>query len=240
MAGHLDYATEHGLKLLREAKSEMGEAKIAEVISGPSAVADQHARKALDLYRSAMNWLEDTEHFEVAHQQMDKAGAYIKRTFGCYLALEKGEYSQRCPLALAHNRIGMSPTFLIDKVECSICGRDPDCCEHIRSRTYDGERCTHIISEATLISASLVSRPAQPDARLLGVPISFRELQAQFGPRFERGMRVRCDRCLTPCDGVSNPFRDGYQAAWEAAESQSRVDGRDEPEEHGSSWARLL
>ena len=231
MGDQLDYATEHGLDLLREARSEIGEAKLGEVISGPTAAAEQHARKALELYRSVMNWLEDTKYFEAVHEQMDKAGAYIRRTFDCYLAYENGEYSQRCPLALAHNRIGMSPTMLIDKVECSICGQDPDDCEHIGGRMYNGERCLHKLSGITFVGVSLVSRPAQPDARFSEVPVSFRELKEQFGPRLERGIQVHCDRCLSRCDGVVEPFRDGGLKRWRDAASQSQADRRDDPGE---------
>jgi hypothetical protein len=151
-----------------------------------------------------MNWLEDTEHFEQAHRALDQAGHFIRRSFGCTLAFKDREYRQDCPVALAHNRIGMSIGAIVKKASCSICRRDPHDCSHITGRTYDGKRCVRVIEEAELLEVSLVDRPSMPDARILSMTIPNSQLQKVLGPKFRPGVPLSCDRCLSPCGGVND------------------------------------
>jgi hypothetical protein len=152
-----------------------------------------------------MNWLEDTSRFEEAHETLDRAGAFVRHTFGCFLHREGSEYSQRCPVALAHSRVGMSPAIIVRQAECSICGADPEECPHIGGRVYNGETCHRIITEAEIIEVSLVTRPKQPDARINSMGVGIDELRKVLPAVWQAGMPVRCDRCLTPCDGVKEP-----------------------------------
>jgi hypothetical protein len=128
-----------------------------------------------------MDWLEDTEHFEEAHRALDEAGRFIRQTFGCSLTFKEGEYRQECPVALAHNRIGMSIGAIVKKVTCSICRCDPHDCSHVTGRTYGGERCVRIVEEAELLEVSLVDRPSMPDARILSMTIPNSELKSFSG-----------------------------------------------------------
>lgn len=168
-----------------------------------ASIAEVHARQALATLRSAMDWLEDTDDFEVAHIELDVAGRIVCSEFGCHLGQDGSEYWQECPVALAHNRVGMSVGVIVGAVECSICGRDPEECSHVTGRVYDGERCTQVITRADLTEVSLVRRPAFPDARIGRIGIATDELRAQLGPLWQPGMRVRCTRCLEPCEGVT-------------------------------------
>src|SRR5690349_22546945 len=70
--------------------------------------AERAAREALTSFASALDWAEDTDREDETHRKLDEAGEWVRRTFGCHLHLENGAYSQRCPVALGHNRIGMS------------------------------------------------------------------------------------------------------------------------------------
>lgn len=151
-----------------------------------------------------MNWLEDSEHFEQAHRTLDDAGRFIRQSFGCTLAFKDGAYRQDCPVALAHNRIGMSIGAIVKKASCSICRRDPQDCSHITGRTYDGERCVRVIEEAELLEVSLVDRPSMPDARILSMSIPNSELRKVLGPKFRPGVPLSCDRCLSACGGVND------------------------------------
>jgi hypothetical protein len=156
-----------------------------------------------------MNWLEDTAQFEVAHQRLDSAGAFRREHFPeqCQLAYREGRYAQECPVALAHNRVGLSPGYIVRAAECSICGQEPEECHHIKGRDYDGKVCHRVITKAEMLELSLVGRPANPDARIDSVGVSEAELRERFGPEFRRGIPVTCDQCLSPCDGVSRPFQ---------------------------------
>ncbi|MEC3980419.1 hypothetical protein [Amycolatopsis sp. H20-H5] len=157
-----------------------------------------------------MNYLEyeDTAQFEVAHTRLDAAGKLARDRFpkGCLLKFENGQYHQQCPVALAHNRVGMSVGMKIRAMECSICGGDPDECEHIRGREYNGQRCIHRITDAEIMEVSFVAQPAQPDARIESVSISTSELRDKHGDGFRAGMPVTCDNCLSACGGVHQFF----------------------------------
>jgi hypothetical protein len=179
-------------------------------VASSKAEAEAKARSSAKTLRSAMDWLEDTEHFEEAHRALDQTGRFIRQNFGCRLAFQDGTYRQNCPVALAHNRIGMSIGAIVKKVSCSICRRDPRDCSHITGRSYDGNRCVRIIEEAELLEVSFVDRPSMPDARIMSITISDSELREQFGPKFQPGIPLSCDRCLSDCGGVEDRRR--YQA----------------------------
>ena len=199
-----DWVVAHGLATLAEAEATLQTAIELEPIE-PEA-AEQSARSALAEFRSAMNWLEDSDHFDNAHQRIDEAGAYVRRTFGCQLHQEGMSYEQRCPVALAHNRIGFSVGMFIEQSECSICGADPATCQHITGRTYDGEFCARKITKGRVTEVSLVGRPAQPDARIHQVTVDHAVLRDHLGPRWQPGVPVNCDKCLRPCTGISDPY----------------------------------
>jgi hypothetical protein len=202
------YATTKGRDLLAEGSRQFGLAARIVGISGPTEEAAAAIQRAVRTLRSAMNWLEDTEPFEVAHQRLDAAGVLRRERFPdqCQLAFGEEGYTQQCPVALAHNRVGMSIGYVVRAAECSICGLDPEDCAHIVGREYDGERCIRIIKQVDLLEVSLVGRPAQPDARIEKIGVSNSEIRKKVGSTFAPGIPVTCDICLTPCTGVSRPF----------------------------------
>lgn len=201
-----DWVRETGVEKLADGRKQLQAAKDRFINEGDSEDVESDTRAALVAMRSAMNWLEDTDLFDEAHAELDAAGAYTRRTFGCWLHREGAEYQQRCPVALAHNRVGLSPAFGIEESECTICGQDPATCTHIAGRVYGGQRCARRITKGRILEVSLVARPAQPDARIFAMSITASELREALGPGFQPGMDVSCDRCLSPCDGVSRPW----------------------------------
>jgi hypothetical protein len=196
-----NHFTQRGQELRRSATSRLVDAQQAVEQNG--ADAEAIARDALKLYASAMNWLEDTEDFDHAHGEMHAAGRWVRETFGCELHQDGDRYEQRCPVALSHKRLGVSPEIIVRFAKCSICGNDAQQCEHIAGRAYNGERCYRILENIEVVALTLVSRPAQPDARLLGyLPIAVEDLRQVLPSRWIPGMPVSCDRCLSPCPGV--------------------------------------
>lgn len=191
--------------------------------------AEASGRAALAILASALNWAEDTEWEEEAHKQLDDAGCWVRTSFGCQLDQTASSYWQSCPVALGHNRIGMSIGGVARRI-CSICGGDLSECEHRRGTAYmvpggrtdfgwcrvclrrDG--CDHdpnetyrasvrsIITRIDLQEVSIVGKPANPDARFTRIPIDAAELQEFLGPDFIPGMKVSCDRCLSSCAGL--------------------------------------
>lgn len=191
--------------------------------------AEQSARRALASYASALDWAEDTDSETEAHRRLDEAGHWVRQTFGCHLHRQDEAYSQRCPVALGHNRLGMSVGGAARRV-CSLCGQDLSECEHRRGVAYvvpggpaglgwcrvclKGSGCDHSpteeyrvsvvsrITEMELVEVSIVGKPANPEARFTSVGIDVAILQDHLSPSFVPGMPVNCDRCLLPCEGL--------------------------------------
>lgn len=203
--------------------------KARELLSTDRDNAEQYARQALAAYRGSLDWAEDTGHEEDAHRRLDEAGAEVRLTFGCYLVRDGKQYKQTCPVALGHNRIGLSVGGRAAKRVCSLCGRDVSECEHLPGTAYlvpGGPtdlgwcrvclktECDHvstetyrvslvsIIQEMDLDEVSVVTKPAHPEARIHAVSIPIDDLQQMLGSEFEPGMEVSCDRCLSDCGGL--------------------------------------
>lgn len=191
--------------------------------------AERNARQALAAYRASLDWAEDTEHEEEAHRLLDEAGRWVRETFGCRLKREGTHYEQTCPVALGHNRIGLSVGGRAAKRVCSLCGMDASECEHLPGKAYVvpggahdlgwcrvccNSECDHlptesyraslvsIIHEMELDEVSIVAKPAHPEARIQAMSIPVSDLRSRLGSEFEPGMDVSCDRCLLPCDGL--------------------------------------
>jgi hypothetical protein len=226
------YLTDHVRRAWAEADALLSQARAAMETNPTNPAkrsAEQAAREALGRLASGLNWAEDSQLEQEAHDRMDFAGRWVRKTFGCFLHQEGAEYSQTCPIALGHNRIGLSIGGHAKRI-CSLCGTDLSACEHMRGRAYpvpggttdlgwcrvctSKEGCGHqpdkmyrarvvaIVMEMELDEVSIVGKPAHPDARLTSVPINTAELQSYLGDDWSPGMPVNCDRCLMPCDGL--------------------------------------
>lgn len=199
--------------------------------------AEKDARAALALFARSLDYAEDTEEEDEAHRLMDQAGAWVRETFGCQLTRSGTRYSQTCPVALAHNRIGMSIGGTAKRL-CSLCGEDLSECEHIPGISYlvpGGasslgwcrvclqEACEHtpdqthrvpvvgIIKEMDLVEVSLVPKPAQPEARIMEMSIPVSELIEALGDQFVPGDEVSCDACLRECSGLTKHDPENYE-----------------------------
>jgi hypothetical protein len=62
-----------------------------------------------------------------------------------------------------------------------------------------------IIREMDLVEFSIVSKPAQPDARIQRQSINTADLQAASGEQWEPGKAVSCAFRLRPCRGLVCP-----------------------------------
>lgn len=191
--------SEAGLARLAEARELFVHARAENLAT--SEERETSAREALAKSRSALDWLEGTDRFEEAHDLLHEIGRFVRSTWGCTLVLDKQGYWRECPADLAHIRMGMSPGIVILASECSICGREPRECDHIKGRVYEGERCVRRITEMEIVEVSFVARPAQPDARLQRVSVTPSHLQGALGPQWKPGQPASCDRCLGACQG---------------------------------------
>lgn len=210
----MSWKLERGNELFREG-SELAKTVLERVRdSGISSKEDAaNLGSSVELLRSAMNWLEDSDGFEDAHRALDAVGRVRRKFFptSCELPYEQGTYQQKCPVALAHSRTGISVGAIIEESECSICGEDPDNCLHITGREYDTVRCVTIIKRARLEHAALVARPDFPDARVMAMPMPMDYIRSELGESFVPGTTLYCDRCLSDCDGVGDPMATAEQ-----------------------------
>jgi hypothetical protein len=198
--------------------------------------AEAEARRAIASIVRAFWWAEDTDLEKAQHELMHKIGRWTRSTFGCELHFDGEKYEQRCPIAIAHKRIGFSPGFTARHI-CSICGGDLSECPHLRSRLYwvrggldaSGlcpvcvrEQCdrhkpdrlyrakpTSIVTDLQGLEVSLVPRPANPEARLLALPVQTQPLPKALGPTSRLEVSMPCDRCLGGCWGFDEvPYED--------------------------------
>jgi hypothetical protein len=215
--------------------------------------AESEARRAIDSVVRAFWWAEGSDLEDSQHELMHKIGRWTRRTFGCRLHFDGESYTEKCPIAIAHKRFGFSPGYTARHV-CSICGDDLSECPHLRSRLYwvrgglnDSGVCpicmqenckrhradrlyqarpVSIVTDLEGLEVSLVGRPANPEARLLSIPVSMERLAEEFGPAFTAGMPVRCDRCLGDCWGFAQiPNEDPGGAVGSVADVHVSDDG---------------
>jgi hypothetical protein len=214
-------------ELRRQAKRAYGQSVL--YTSVDERAAEQASIKSLSLITRAFWNAEDSELEPPLHDEMHRYGKHKRQTFGCYLAYEAGVYYQRCPIAIAHKRFGMSVGFTVKSRVCSICGNELADCDHLPDELYEVPGgigpagvcpvCTHsecvehspdrlykvavvgIVKEADLHEISIVKKPAQPEARATSLPVDTESLRNALGSDFRPGMAVTCDKCLYPCSG---------------------------------------
>jgi hypothetical protein len=226
-----DFKMEQGRRLLREARSEAFSSRTA--LAAGDRSAESHARTGLARYASAMNWMEGAADFEVAHAELHSLGRICRERFptGCRFAEVDDDFEQRCPAALVHSRLGVSPAIVGNAI-CSLCGDDisecphrpghtypvaaavhpsgncnvcglQDCAEHVVGLTYDAEARVVTTEIYDFDEVSNDETPRQPDARLTAVRISRRDFEAKLGKQIPAGAHVNCDQCLGECGGFN-------------------------------------
>lgn len=194
---------EGGVKRLVEADARFRNAKSRGGWAGLEAELDQ----VRALARSAMDWLEEGEEFDRAHALLDRIGNYIRRRVPamCVLRYAEGSYTQICPVALGHQRVGISVELIIEQSECSICGVEYWECAHVAGEVYGEGECIQEISRATITGAALVSRPRIADARInaRGIPAADVQRALRSAPA---GAPLVCGICLRGCPGLEYDF----------------------------------
>ncbi len=212
------------------------------------AAAEQEARSAIVEIVRAFWWAEDSELEEDQHTLMHEIGLWTRQRFGCSLHFDGKRYERRCPIDIAHKRLGLSVAYTATAI-CSICGEDvsecphlpdkeywvrggvgasghcPVCmaeadCQHLADRLYR-VTLTKIITKMDVREVSFVSRPAGVTTRLLIISVDNADLIEALGSDFEVGMPVSCDKCLNGCWGISE--FDPPDASLEGDEPQREV-----------------
>jgi hypothetical protein len=192
--------------------------------------AERCARAALYAVVRAFWWAEELPEEDSIHESMHELGRWVRETFGCTILPRNGVYEQRCPVDIAHKKMGMSIGFTAQRL-CSLCGEDISECPHVFGTAYLvpggvgpsgrcpvclSDTCTEhdpaqtyrvsavsIVAHADVQEISLVGRPRQPEARFLSIPLPTDDLREYLGPDFVVGMPLSCDKCLSGCWGFT-------------------------------------
>lgn len=180
---------------------------------------------------NALNYLEDTDKAEEAHEAIHRAAFVRSGLFGCPITYQDEQFWSDCSINMSHLRIGMSVGITSDFF-CSICDEKAEDCDHVMGETYPvvaktDERglcmicslpnCLHdegasypvtaqgIGREILAHEVSMVSRPRYPLARITKMTWEVPERYRKHGIA---GV-LSCDACLGPCDGFND------SATWE-------------------------
>lgn len=202
---------------IRERFAEVIEEKLREPIEA-----------AVDNAVDALNFLEDTELRETAHDVVHQA-AWLRFGFlDCKLRVEDGEVQSDCPVRLAHQRWGVSPEIKTNWA-CSICNKRFDTCPHIPGVEYEvvvdfaGNKCSVCFEETCehkdgeranvparrvstgmeIIAVAIVARPRDPRARMASVSLNVINGSEMF-KQCENGTAL-CTECILPCTGFIEP-----------------------------------
>lgn len=178
--------------------------RLAAFRAHPTDVSDDDLLALRRDARAAIDRLDDEPEFDDAHVSLDEIGRLVRSTRPhlCVLTEDGDDFSQECPVALGHIRLGFSIGAEIEESHCSICEGDPWGCPHIPGQVYDGQSTRRIITKAKLFEVSLVDRPDFPDARITSRPVARADVEGAFGGPLPANARPVCDRCLTPCPGI--------------------------------------
>lgn len=190
---------------LHQAKQRIGKFVVSLIEKRPTADDLATLVEIAKTLRSIMDHTEEGSLFDEAHRLLDTVGQLLHEHFPkshCSLNYEDGVYHQTCPVDLAHRRFGFSVGFTTKSAECSICGLDPQLCDHVRGFEYDGQKCYRRIIELDLHEVSLVDRPKDPNARICTIPVPIKDLKRALGDSFQPGARVACNKCQHGCMGL--------------------------------------
>jgi hypothetical protein len=126
----------NGLDIRRVARRKFGSACLS--LINDREKARQEIREAIRTMASATYWLEDTEYFDVAHDDLHTFGRFAREHFpeDCEVHWDGKAYSHTCPVPIAHKRFGFSPEMIVKRHVCSLCGDDASECPHLPLQLY--------------------------------------------------------------------------------------------------------
>jgi hypothetical protein len=106
-----------------------------------------------------------------------KIETYIHQTFGCEVSFDGQSWRTDCyKVSRALGLPGISPG-MTERLECSICGKDPILCEHVAGRVYDGYLAVNVARDIEFDHVSIVDEPMQKETYVLPEPLTAEKLK---------------------------------------------------------------
>jgi hypothetical protein len=187
---------------------------------GQSQLREGKKQEAQTTMRASLQRLRDAFHItsedKAISRLLHQRGRTVHDLFGCSIRMAGQTYYVECPVMLSHTKLGFSVGGFANAI-CSICGKDPWDCEHIRGfkynhiraqkiggvcniclkencnhqigEIYDNVQAVHIITKLELDHVSLVENPANPLARIHMYTLSPEEVRETL-PDSEKALFV--------------------------------------------------
>lgn len=126
-----------------------------------------YIKQALELESYWAEYLENGAKIEI----------YIHQTFGCEASYNGKSWSTHCyKVSRALGLPGISPG-MTERLECSICGKDPMLCEHVAGQVYDGHLALNVARDIEFDHVSIVDEPMQKETYVLPEPLTAEKLE---------------------------------------------------------------
>lgn len=230
----IEYEVRQGFRLWKDARIAYAHSVVMDLLGADSTEIAGRLGSAISRVASASYWLAKTPWLSDVHFDMDRMGQFRRERLSiqCALRWTGDRYENRCPIAIAHKRFGLSPEIVTSRIECSVCGQDISECPHLPGRKYrvrggvagsptgacrvcGHNSCGHspdatyittrmrVVKGGEVRGVTLVETPKQPEARLTAIPVSWAGLRSSPGPFFYSGQRIICDRCVASCQGFA-------------------------------------
>ena len=189
-----------------------------------------HIKNSVRAAIDALNYLEDHDLRDEAHEAIHRAAFVNRGLFGCPVVLRDDEYWTDCPINISHLRLGIS-AGLVSDFDCSVCGEPVEDCDHQMGQPYptvagrtadrkctlcDSVDCEHPEGDIFLVKAhanarsflagevSFVARPRYPLARIVEEVKDMGPMRDD--PRVIEAAKqgcLNCDADLGPCRGFN-------------------------------------
>ncbi len=144
-----------------------------------SILAKEHLSNALVNLKKALDfepyWAEYFENY-------GKLNIFHHQTYGCEASYDGEAWSTSCyKVCRALGLPGVSPG-ITERLECSICGKDPMFCEHVPGKIYDGRLAMHVAKDMQVDHVAIVYDPMQLETYVHPRPLNAAQLR-QFLPK---------------------------------------------------------
>jgi len=120
-----------------------------------------------------------------------KIEIFLHQTFGCEVSFDGKCWSTTCyKVSRALGLPGISPG-MTERLECSICGKDPMLCEHVPGEIYDKRLALNVAKDIKCDHVSIVDEPMQRETYVLPEPLTAEKLKQILPKRLAEDIVAR-------------------------------------------------
>jgi hypothetical protein len=140
------------------------------------AMASGNTKQTKRLLEKSLKYLKLSLEKEPYWAEYMKSGGklerFIHQKFGCEASFNGKVWEVSCyKVSIALGLPGVSPG-MTQRLECSICGKDPIMCKHIPGETYGGRVALAVAKDVKFNHVSIVDEPMQRETYILPRPLT--------------------------------------------------------------------